>query len=444
MSVNQDAFNQIAMSLARNYDSLYYVNTETDAYIICSSSEIFSGVDIPSQGNDFFKVMQINAPKYVHPDDIALTVRIFNKEAMLDRLAQSSTFSAVYRMIIGGRILHMRHSEVMCDDRKHIMCCLENIEDDFRKKEEQEKNLESARKMARRDALTGIRNKNAFCEYSELLSTKVQNLHESIKFAVVMCDVNDLKKINDTRGHSFGDEAIQLASRMICDIYDHSPVFRIGGDEFVVVLDGRDYNDRDVLLKKLRDESVSNMESRSGPVVACGMSVYAPESDSSFDEVFRRADKQMYENKKELKALEIRDRFLNVERKNSPITAERRRLLDGLFGALYTVSGDGYIYLTDMQYDFARWSLPLIDDFGLKSQYMYHADRIWQECIHPDDLAVYRDAVDKVFTGAPELQAIRYRAKKADGTYVVCYTRGFVMNDINGSPEYFGGIILTD
>ena len=54
--------------------------------------------------------------------------------------------------------------------------------------------------MARLDALTVIRNKNAFSEYSGLLNSKIQNLRDGIRFGIVMCDVNDLKKINDTRG----------------------------------------------------------------------------------------------------------------------------------------------------------------------------------------------------------------------------------------------------
>ena len=70
-------------------------------------------------------------------------------------------------------------------------------EGEYQKKKEQEKNLQSAQRMARLDALTGIRNKNAFSEYSGLLNSKIQNLRDGIRFGIVMCDVNDLKKIND-------------------------------------------------------------------------------------------------------------------------------------------------------------------------------------------------------------------------------------------------------
>ena len=95
-----------------------------------------------------------------------------------------------------------------------------------------------------------------------------------------------------------------------------------------------------------------------------------------------------------------------------------------------------------MRYDFSRWSLPLINDFDLESQYMYHAEQIWEQYIHPDDIETYKDAVDAVLCGNAELKAICYRARKPDGTYSLLATRGFVLCDKDGKPEYFGGIMI--
>ena len=199
---------------------------------------------------------------------------------------------------------------------------------------------------------------------------------------------------------------------------------------------------RDELLRKLKDESLANRRSRSGPVVACGMAVYDPEKDHNVDSVYARADKQMYENKKEIKSMNAREGFANLKKSETPIPDDRKRLLDGLFEAMYTIAGEGYVYLNDMKYDFSRWSLSLIDDFGLESEYMYHADKIWQGYIHPDDMSAYREAVDAVFSGAAEVRPVLYRARKKDGTYVLLATRGFVLSDRDGSPDYFGGIII--
>ena len=87
---------------------------------------------------------------------------------------------------------------------------------------------------------------------------------------------------------------------MICRVYQHSPVFRIGGDEFVAFLEGEDFKNRDSLIKSFNEEVEKNLRS-GGPVVAAGMGIFKPESDLRFDDVFSRADARMYEQKKLLK-----------------------------------------------------------------------------------------------------------------------------------------------
>ena len=296
--------------------------------------------------------------------------------------------------------------------------------------------------MARFDELTGVRNKNAFKEFSEFINRSLKE-KKDYRFGIIMCDMNDLKIINDTRGHNVGDESIQRTSRMICDIFVHSPVFRIGGDEFVIILTGNDYNNRESLIENLKEESFLNKRTRSGPVVACGMTVYEPNTDDDFTKVFERADKAMYENKKEVKSMNLKQTFRNMDNIEKQISPERKRSLDALFGALCTVSDNGYVYLNDMRYDFSRWSLPFVDDFGMKSEYMYHADKLWQKKIHPDDLEAYRNAVDAILCGTADmLEPLTYRALKADGTYALLTTRGFILSDDKGNADYFGGIVI--
>lgn len=442
MDERENILNQIALTLTKHYDSVYYVDIESGRYTEIVAMQEFEAMKIPKQGENFFADSRKNAQKCIHPGDLELVNQIYDKALMLNRLSNNGTYSMVYRLIVGGKIIHMRHSAYLCDDKKYILCCLENIEEEFRQKEEQEKNLESAERMARLDDLTGVRNKKAFKEYVETIDEKIKSGTNDFAFGVIMCDMNDLKHLNDTRGHNFGDEAIQRTSRMICNAFIHSPVFRVGGDEFVVVISGRDYERRDYLLKKLREETITNGRTRTGPVVATGLAVYEPGTDDSFSKVFERADHFMYENKNDLKAMRIKDDFRKLERIDVPIPDERKRLLDGLFGALYTVSGGGYVYLNDMHYDFSRWSLSLVDDFGMRSEYMYHADSFWQEQVHPDDIKIYREAVDIALSNTAELVPITYRAKKADGTYVPLMTRGFILTDSNGDPEYFGGIMI--
>ena len=440
---NPEIFNQVAVSLANHYMCVYYVNIDTNHYTVFADSIKAGAAGFPSEGEDFFSDCLKNAGRFVHPDDIQMMAESCSKEKIIEGLSKAKTFSVSFRSIADGSVKHMRHIFVLCEDKKHIVCCLDDIEKEFKEKEKQNKTLKSAEIMARRDELTGVKNNHAFKEYVDSLDEMISSDSDDPKFCVVMCDINDLKVINDTRGHCYGDEAIQAASRLICEIFQHSPVFRVGGDEFVSVLTGQDYDNRDYLVRKLREESEGNRKARSGPVIAVGIASFSVE-DKSFSNVLERADQLMYIDKNAIKSLKTVEGLKNLNMIDTPIPPERKRLLDAFFGALVTVTGGGYIYMSDLRYDFSRWSLSLVDDFGFESEYMYHADKVFRGVVHPDDLEVLDYGTKSVLSGKAEVQPIRYRARKKDGTYVVLHTRGFVLTDGNGNPDYFGGIIVHD
>ena len=127
------------------------------------------------------------------------------------------------------------------------------------------------------------------------------------EFAVAVCDVNGLKVINDTLGHKAGDTYICSACRLICEYYDHSPVFRIGGDEFAVLLQGQDYENRHRILTAINEHIEQNIGTNN-VVASLGMAEFDPETDNTFHAVFTRADALMYERKQELKAMGARTR----------------------------------------------------------------------------------------------------------------------------------------
>ena len=441
MNIDQVAFGQVATILAKQFDSLYYVDIESDNFIEFFHSQMLDEMNLPKQGMDFFAFLSEQARRVVHPDDMEYVLQMINKESLLEKLSENNSSLVVCRFILGGRIEHICHISIMCEDGKHILGCIKNVEPEFMEREEQEALLTSVERLARLDELTGVKNKNAFTEYVNEIEEKLGSGDTDMEFGVVMCDINDLKLINDTRGHYFGDESIQRACRMICDVYENSSVYRVGGDEFAVILSGEDYERRKSLLNKLKKESEENERMRSGPVLACGMAVFDPDIDKSFYEVYERADAKMYLNKSELKNGNLTER-VKKPLGNVSIPDERKRKLDSLFGALYTVAGDGYVFLTDLKYDFSRWSLSLINDFGLPSEYMYHVEKIWEYIIHPDDVGRYLEVVDAVLQGNAVLYSISYRARRTDGSYVTLKPRGFVLNDSNGEPEYFGGIII--
>lgn len=171
----------------------------------------------------------------------------------------------------------------------------------IRRAEEKEHELGVVREKANTDSLTGVKNKRTYDEY-ELSINKHINEGIADEFSVVVCDINGLKHVNDTYGHKAGDDLIRAASDMICHIFKHSPVFRIGGDEFVVILTGRDRVERAALMHEIGRRSEENLK-EDKVVVAAGMSDFIPDYDETIKPVFERADLMMYERKEELKAM---------------------------------------------------------------------------------------------------------------------------------------------
>ena len=167
------------------------------------------------------------------------------------------------------------------------------------REKKQQKELDATKSKAYADPLTGVKSKNAYAEASEALQRSIVS-GEKPEFAIIVFDVNDLKKVNDFYGHDAGDRHILSANKMIFDGFKHSPVYRIGGDEFVVILTGEDYENGIELLQSF-DRQVENNLRNGLTVVSAGYARFDPESDASFSDVFKRADEKMYQRKRYLK-----------------------------------------------------------------------------------------------------------------------------------------------
>lgn len=153
--------------------------------------------------------------------------------------------------------------------------------------------------LAYQDAMTKVKNPVSYKLTTDNLEKQIR---EGIaRFAVVMFDLNNLKKINDNYGHKAGDRAIKIAADIICRSFPYSSVFRIGGDEFVAILQGIEYENRNALFTEF-DKHVLENKSRAAEnyeavSIARGMATYDPNLDSTYQHVFVRADTEMYKHK---------------------------------------------------------------------------------------------------------------------------------------------------
>ena len=183
---------------------------------------------------------------------------------------------------------------------------MHNLMDTMKELSSTKESADRMKKLAHTDALTGMKNKTAYDNEIGRLDWAIEDGHA--EFGIAMIDLNFLKRINDTYGHEQGNIAIKKLCRIVCGVFKNSPVFRIGGDEFVVILENEDYDDAamlietfDAIIAKISsDESLTPWERVSASI---GVAIYDPQTDNNTANVFKRADKAMYIRKREMKAM---------------------------------------------------------------------------------------------------------------------------------------------
>ena len=221
----------------------------------------------------------------------------YERSGVIDlKLRNNDEISDIYHAIqsMQKRIVDYIKDIVEIQKEKEI------AEKDVKRKERQ---IGKISKDAYHDALTHVGNSKAY-------SNKIAEMNRTLgqpdnEFAIVMIDVNFLKTINDKCGHAAGDAYLTGCCSIICNIYKHSPVYRVGGDEFVVILTGNDYRRRNERLKRMRETfEKSYAQTDVDPWLrysaASGMAKYTT-NDNTVEAVYERADKEMYKEKARFK-----------------------------------------------------------------------------------------------------------------------------------------------
>ena len=165
--------------------------------------------------------------------------------------------------------------------------------------------MDKLENRAYRDTLTGLQNRTAYYEYNDILNKKEDE--GNADFSILMIDINYLKRVNDTYGHEQGNLYLQGAANLIRKVFGEEYVYRIGGDEFVVILEGKAQEGAEQRIRAFRDETArlqadDSLKPWEKVSAAVGMAKYEKGRDASTEEVLRRADEAMYREKIAMKA----------------------------------------------------------------------------------------------------------------------------------------------
>ncbi|MBQ1537196.1 MAG: transporter substrate-binding domain-containing protein [Ruminococcus sp.] len=298
MKEEQSAYSKIS-ALAGDFLCIYIVSPESGRYREYSSAAGFDAIAVPTEGEDFFTDFRENSIKVVYPEDKNRVFTALTMENAIEEVRNNGIFTLSYRLVMNDEPRYVQLKAALVDEQD---CCrlivgVNDIDAQVRQEEEYSRRLAQARIEANIDALTGVKNRNAYRVYEDRLNAQIE-MNRAPEFAIVILDLNDLKKVNDSEGHKAGDQFIRDACKIICTTFKRSPVFRVGGDEFAVISQGEDYSRIEELAEMMNahnEEAVKN----GGIVIAMGVSCY--NDDAKVAQVYERADQRMYEDKSRLK-----------------------------------------------------------------------------------------------------------------------------------------------
>lgn len=297
---------------------------------------------------------------------------------------------------------------------------------------EQQRRLEASATM---DSLTGVGNRRAFDMY-------VHKLWENrMPCTVAFIDMDELKACNDHAGHREGDHYIQRVSSLLESVcMENEELFRIGGDEFVIISPWATERDLEQRLQEASDAFVKDMAKKVD--YHCGFSFGCTHineaTPDAYNNLLANADQRMYEYKIHQK--QLRDEQEKALQTNNIFDANYG-LESRMFDALSMTMRNRYLYVCNMRTNMSRWSANVVKDFNLPGEYMYDAGNIWINYIHPDDRQLYLDDIGAVFNGKSLYHSCKYRAKDANGYYVMCACNGYRLKGKGDEPDLFVGTI---
>ena len=266
MHVSEDLVNGMTLVLSANYNDIRRIRYDI-AFKILFAVSILSVL--------FIVLVILIVKKIVNP---------------LNKLTDASV-----KLANGDYDVEIVHSDTR--EIKILSTAFENMAMKLRER------VETLHTSANQDALTGLRNTTSYKTFVAEFNNKIE-LNNS-DFGVVVFDANFLKETNDKYGHDMGDKLIIKTANVISSIFKRSPVFRIGGDEFVAILQNEDLENHKTLFSKLdltcANTFIENNDVKIPVNIARGFARFDSTKDSQFIDVFKRADDDMYENKRKMK-----------------------------------------------------------------------------------------------------------------------------------------------
>lgn len=261
-------------------------------------------------------------------------------------------------------------------------------------------------------------------------------------FTCAYIDIDHLKHCNDIFGHAEGNRYILRTCRSLSETMEHDELlFRIGGDEFVLISPTTSETELEQRLEQVRTNLIEATSDGKAPMIASfsfGCSSVNPLAGDTRRQMTMDADRKMYRYK-------LMHRVQQPEgdgAQQHPV-ADHLPCNDRVFQAISMSSETRYPFILNLDTGESQWSVNAVRDFDLPSQHPFNSVDMWLARVHPEDRDNVRSELDMVVNGSWHFHYMQYRVMDATGKYVLCDCTGYRLDGTDTEPNMYVGIIIN-
>lgn len=300
--------------------------------------------------------------------------------------------------------------------------------------------LEQERQLLERNAyidpLTNLGNRSGLDRHVGQLWRK------GAPFTCAYIDIDHLKHCNDIFGHAEGNRYILRICRLLSETMEHDEMlFRIGGDEFVLISLSANETELERRLEQVRAGLIEASSGGKAPMIASfsfGCSRVDPLAGDTRRQMTMDADRKMYRYKLMHRVQQPKDN----DAPQHPI-AEQLPCNDRVFQAISMSSETRYPFILNLDTGESQWSVNAVRDFDLPSQHPYNSLDLWLARVHPEDRDNVRAELDMVINGTWHFHYMQYRVMDATEAYVLCDCTGYRLDGTDTEPNMYVGMIIN-
>lgn len=286
------------------------------------------------------------------------------------------------------------------------------------------------------DPLTNLGNRSGLDRHVEQLWRKGD------PFTCAYIDIDHLKHCNDRFGHTEGNRYILSICRTLSETMEHDEMlFRIGGDEFVLISLSANETELEQRLEQVRAGLIEASSGGKAPIITSfsfGCSRVDPLAGDTRRQMTMDADRKMYRYK-------LMHRVQPPEEDNVPQrpVADQPLCNDRVFQAISMSSETRYPFIINLDTGESQWSVNAVRDFDLPSQHPYNSLDIWLARVHPEDRDNVRTELDMVVNGTWHFHCMQYRVMNTAGKYALCDCTGYRLDGTDTEPNMYVGIVTN-